>query len=100
MALDSIQIIGFCAAAASVTSFFPQAWKIIKSRETENLSAKMYALTCIAFALWLAFGVAKGEWALIVPNALCLAAALFILAMIVAPPRTTTKVAEAIDPQA
>jgi MtN3 and saliva related transmembrane protein len=94
-----IEIVGFCAAAASVASFFPQAWKIIKSRETENLSAPMYVLTSIGFALWLIFGVARGEWALILPNALCLAATLFILLMILAPARTTAALAEKLDPE-
>lgn len=99
MAVDFVQIIGFCAAAASVASFFPQAWKIIKSRETDNLSSRMYMLTSLAFTLWLIFGVARGEWALIIPNALCLAAALFILVMIVSPPKTTAKIAETLDPE-
>lgn len=97
--VDTVQIIGFCAAAASVASFFPQAWKIIKSRKTDDLSARMYGLTSIAFALWLTFGIARGEWALIVPNALCLVAALFILTMIVASGKTTAAVAEKLDPQ-
>lgn len=96
--MNWVEIIGYCAAAASVTSFFPQAWKIIKSRQTEDLSAPMYMLTAIGFTLWLIFGTAKGEWALIVPNALCLAATLFILMMIVMPAKTTVAVAEKLDP--
>lgn len=96
--MDTVQIVGFCAAAASVASFVPQAWKIIKSRETSDLSAKMYLLTSIAFALWLIFGIARGEWALIVPNALCLIAASFILMMIVVPKKTTETIAEKLDP--
>lgn len=94
-----IEIVGFAAAACSVASFFPQAWKIIKSRQTDDLSAPMYVLTSLGFALWLTFGVARGEWALIVPNTLCLAATLFILLMIVAPKKTTAAVAEKLDPE-
>lgn len=97
--VDIVQIIGFTAAAASVASFVPQAWKIIKSRKTDDLSAPMYVLTSIGFALWLIFGIARDEWALIVPNALCLAATLFILMMILAPTRTTVAVAEKLDPE-
>lgn len=94
-----IEIVGFCAAATSVASFVPQAWKIIKSRKTDDLSAPMYVLTSIGFTLWLIFGIARGEWALILPNALCLAATLFILIMILAPTRATAAVAEKLDPE-
>jgi MtN3 and saliva related transmembrane protein len=96
--VDALQIVGICAATASVASFFPQAWKIIKSRDVESLSSKMYALTALSFALWLTFGWLKSEWALIVPNLLCLVATLFILAMIMLPRKTRSRVADTLDP--
>lgn len=97
---DPAQIIGICAAIASVASFFPQAWKIIKTKDIKGLSRPMYALTAVSFSLWLSFGVLKSEWALIVPNALCLAVTLFILTMLMASPKTRTKVSETLDPDA
>jgi MtN3 and saliva related transmembrane protein len=42
--------------------------------------------------------VLKGEWTLIIPNAICLCFALFILGMIALPQRKTEEVAEALDP--
>ena len=46
MALDtSTLIIGALAAIASTGSFAPQAWKIIKTRETKDISTGMYGLT-------------------------------------------------------
>jgi MtN3 and saliva related transmembrane protein len=98
--MDWITIIGSIAAAASVASFAPQAWRIIRTRETKGLSARMYALTVLAFALWLTFGILKGEWPIIVPNALCLLLAGFILAMLIMPRRMRAKVADALDPAA
>lgn len=98
MTIDWITIAGTIGASASVASFTPQAWKIIRNRSTEGLSLGMFALTCIAFAAWTAFGLLKGEWTLIIPNAICLCFALFILAMIALPRRDTRKVAETLDP--
>jgi MtN3 and saliva related transmembrane protein len=98
--IDAVQMIGIGAAIASVASFFPQAWKIIKTRNVEGLSVRMYMLTAISFGLWLTFGTLKTEWALIVPNALCLAATLFILAMLMASPKNRKRVAETLDPDA
>ncbi|MDF2766139.1 MAG: hypothetical protein K0S81_3133, partial [Rhodospirillales bacterium] len=40
-----VTIIGSLAAICSTTSFVPQAWKIIRTRDTSSLSARMYAVT-------------------------------------------------------
>ena len=89
--------IGGLAALCSVTSFAPQAWRIIKARRTEGLSAAMYALTATGFALWTSFGFLKREWAIIIPNAICLLLSGFILVLILLPQRQTEAVAEKLD---
>jgi len=96
--MDWISIVGTTGALASVASFTPQAWKIIREKSTEGLSLGMYALTCLAFVSWTVFGLLKGEWALVIPNAICLCFALFILAMIGLPKKKTQEVAETLDP--
>jgi MtN3 and saliva related transmembrane protein len=74
-----------------MASFFPQAWKIIRSRETKDISAGMYLLTVAAFALWLAHGLAEHQWPLVVSNAVCFALSAFILAMTLLPKAEKTK---------
>lgn len=96
--IDWATIVGTIGACASVASFTPQAWKIIRERSTKGLSLAMFALTALAFAAWTTFGVLQAEWTLIIPNAICLCFALFILGMIALPQRKTEEVAEAIDP--
>lgn len=98
MTIDWVSIVGTIGACASVASFTPQAWKTIRERSTKGLSLAMFALTTLAFAAWTTFGVLKGEWTLVIPNAICLCFALFILGMIALPQRKTEEVAEAIDP--
>ncbi len=93
-----VQIVGTAGALASVLSFTPQAWRIIRSRSTDGLSRRMYLLTVFGFSCWTTFGILKGEWALIIPNAICLVFAAFILLMISLPDRKTAAVAEALDP--
>lgn len=99
MNIDWVTVTGMVGACASVASFTPQAWKIIRERSTKGLSLGMFALTSLAFAAWTTFGLLKSEWALIVPNAICLCFALFILVMIALPGRETQKVADALDPE-
>ena len=99
MALDtSTLIIGVLAAITSTGSFAPQAWKIIKTRETKDISTGMYSLTVAGFALWLAYGVMLGQWPLIATNGICLVLAAFILVMKILPASGKRAVADTLDP--
>jgi MtN3 and saliva related transmembrane protein len=97
--VDAITIIGSAAALASTISFTPQAWKIIKSRHTHDISAGMYTLTVCGFALWTAYGVLLGQWPLIVTNGVCLALSGFILIMTLLPRSKKEVVAHALAPE-
>ncbi len=90
--------IGAAAAICSTASVAPQAWKIIRSRDTSSISARMYALTVAAFLLWLCYGWLRNDWALILPNAICLVLASFILMMTQLPQRKKEAVADTLDP--
>jgi MtN3 and saliva related transmembrane protein len=96
--VDFQTLIGACAAAASTVSFTPQAWKIIRSRQTADISAGMYVLTVTGFALWTVYGIMLGKWPLIATNTICLALSAFILMMKLLPRRQKNMVADAIDP--
>lgn len=60
--MDMALIIGYLASACSVTSFVPQVIKVVKSGDTAAISARMYTVTVIGFALWSAFGVMRHVW--------------------------------------
>ena len=89
-------VLGYFAAAFSTASFAPQAWKIIRSHQTRDISLGMYALTVAAFAAWLAFGILRREWPLVLSNAVCLFLSGFILAMKCLPASGKRKVAETL----
>lgn len=97
--MDVPTLVGAFAACASTLSFTPQAWKIIKSRETHDLSTGMYVLTVSGFALWAVYGILLGKWPLIVTNAICFALAAFILLMKLLPSRDKERVADLLDPE-
>lgn len=97
--MDTVSVIGFLAAACSVSSFVPQAFKILRTRDTSSLSPPMYALTTTGFLLWTAYGVAQGQWPLILTNAVCFVLAAFILVMTLLPKREKEAVAETIAPE-
>jgi MtN3 and saliva related transmembrane protein len=96
--MDWVQVLGAVAALASTGSFLPQAWKIVKSRRTRDISVAMYTVTVFGFACWLAYGIQLGQWPLIASNAVCLLASGFILVMALLPRRQREEVADRLDP--
>lgn len=98
--MDAASIVGALATLCSVTSFLPQAWKVIRTRDTSSISTGMYVVTVVGFSLWLGYGVLLGQWPLIVTNGVCLAVSAFILGMKVLPRPRKEEVAEALDPTA
>jgi MtN3 and saliva related transmembrane protein len=78
---DMTSMIGAAAALLSTTSFAPQAWKVIKTRDTEAISRKTYVLTVVGFALWTCYGALRADFPLVVCNTICLVLSGFILAM-------------------
>jgi MtN3 and saliva related transmembrane protein len=98
--LDAATLVGGLATLCSTTSFVPQAWKVIRTRDTEAISAGMYAVTVAGFSLWLTYGLLLWQWPLILTNGICLVLSAFILAMKLLPRRQKEKVAESLDPAA
>ena len=96
--MDAASIVGTLATICSTTSFVPQAWKVIRTRDTSAISKRMYAITVTGFSLWLAYGLLLGQWPLIVTNGVCLALSAFILVMKVLPRPHKEAVADALDP--
>jgi MtN3 and saliva related transmembrane protein len=96
--MSLVTLIGSLAALASTVSFAPQAWKIIKSRHTADISLGMYAITVCGFALWTIYGMLLSQWPLIITNSICFLLAAFILTMKILPRRQKNKVADALDP--
>jgi MtN3 and saliva related transmembrane protein len=96
--METDTIVGYLAAVCSMISFTPQAWKIIKTRETASISVRMYAITVLGFALWLTFGVMKREWPIILTNGVCLVLSAFILVMTLLPGAKKDAVADVLDP--
>ncbi|MER9243809.1 SemiSWEET transporter [Mesorhizobium sp. M0633] len=95
--MDWVTVIGYLAALCSMTSFTPQVWKIIKTRDTSSISAPMYAIYVLGLAFWLIFGILKNEWPLIITNGVCLVLSAFILVMTLLPRAKKDAVADVLD---
>ncbi|MEO9340951.1 SemiSWEET transporter [Mesorhizobium sp. SB112] len=96
--MDSALAVGYLASICSMTSFVPQAWKIIKTGETAAISRLMYAVTVVGFALWSVFGIMRMEWPIILTNIVCFCLSAFILLMKSLPQKLRKKINVHLNP--
>jgi len=73
--------IGAAAAALTTLCWAPQAWRILRTRDTRAISLVTQSAFAAGVALWLAYGVLLGSWPIATANALTLALAVSILAL-------------------
>lgn len=73
------EIIGFLATLCTISSFLPQAIKIMRERDAESVSLRMYAITVTGFSLWTGYGVLMESLPLIVANVASLSIAVWVL---------------------
>lgn len=61
--------IGLIAACLTTFSFLPQAFKVIRTQSTGDLSPLMYASFVTGVLLWLVYGILRQDLAIILANA-------------------------------
>lgn len=64
------EYISLIAATLTTISFLPQAVKVLKEGDTHSLSLGMYSLFTVGVALWGLYGWMRGDWAIIIANAI------------------------------
>lgn len=93
--MDNAEVIGAVAAVLTTGSFLPQAYKVLRTRETAAISLVMYSMFTAGVALWLAFGLYTLQWSIIIANAVTLILAALILTIkvqaVIATARTSSK---------
>ena len=62
-------------------SFIPQIVKMVRERDAEGVSLKMYAVTIFGFCCWTTYGLLSRAWPVAASNAICvlLTVMIFIL---------------------
>jgi MtN3 and saliva related transmembrane protein len=64
--------LGYIAALLTTGSFVPQALLTLRTRDVSGISRAMYGAFTLGVALWLCYGIALGEWPIILANAITL----------------------------
>ena len=76
--MSAVEIVGFSASLLSVLNQFPQAIKVLKSKDTHSISLMMYCIVVVAITLWLVYGIMQNDLPLITANALSLIPIVYI----------------------
>jgi MtN3 and saliva related transmembrane protein len=94
--------LGTAAAVLTTGSFLPQAVLTLRTRNVSGISLGMYLMFTLGVALWLAYGLALGQWPVIAANAVTLVLASLILLTKWQVERSTRRgrAAAAVDPGA
>lgn len=79
MSPESLQWLGYPAATLTTLAFVPQAWLTLRTRQVDGISAPTYLVLSLGVALWLVYGLARSDWALVAANGITLPLALSIL---------------------
>jgi MtN3 and saliva related transmembrane protein len=74
-----VTIIGTVAATCTTVSFIPQVLKILKTRNTEGVSLRMYIVFTIGVICWLVYGILLSDLPIILANTTTLVLASIIL---------------------
>jgi|TARA_B100001964_G_scaffold242488_1_gene317503 MtN3 and saliva related transmembrane protein len=78
---DLATIIGYVASTATISAFLPQVIKILKTKETKDLSLLMWIVFNIGGTLWLIYGIMIESFPVILTNVLLLFFGLTILVL-------------------
>lgn len=70
---DLTSIVGAFAAICTTASYFPQLKKCWDTGHAEDLSLRMFSVLAVGIALWIIYGVMKGDWIIISANSVSLA---------------------------
>jgi MtN3 and saliva related transmembrane protein len=68
----SVTALGYTAAALTTLSVFPQALKILRSRDTSAISLRMYFLFTTGVAAWAIYGLCVRDGPVIAANLITL----------------------------
>lgn len=66
--MNWVTTIGIVAAVLTTSAFVPQAFKIIRMRQTKDLSLTMYVMMFTGQLCWLAYGIYLKDFPLILAN--------------------------------
>lgn len=96
--MDLIEILGYAAALFTTAANIPQAYKIIKTRSTKDISTLTFTILFIGLVLWLLYGIYKNDLPIIIANSIAAAIAGIIIILKFTSRKLLTELNEVLTP--
>ncbi|CEJ48196.1 SemiSWEET transporter [Umezakia ovalisporum] len=77
--MDSITLLGLCAAGLTTSAFLPQMFKTWRTKSAKDVSYLMLITFMSGLLLWLIYGIYLKSWPIILANGITLFFNLIIL---------------------
>lgn len=77
--MQQTEIVGHVAGVLTTLAFVPQVLRVLKTRQTRDISLAMFVMFTLGVALWLCYGIAIGSWPVSLANGVTLVLAAVIL---------------------
>ena len=68
-----VNLVGGTAATLTTICWLPQAFKILRTKDTAAISLLTYSVFAVGLVLWLCYGILLGSWPIIGSNVVTLA---------------------------
>jgi MtN3 and saliva related transmembrane protein len=68
MQMDTTAILGWVAGVCTATALLPQVIKTIKEKKAQTTSVVMLVVLFLGNSLWIAYGIMKKDWPIIITN--------------------------------
>ena len=66
--IDQNELIGFIAAVCTTFAFLPQVIMVWKTKQTKDLSLRMYTIMFIGLCLWFVYGLRINSLSIVLVN--------------------------------
>jgi MtN3 and saliva related transmembrane protein len=64
-----IAYLGYLAGALTVLSLWPQVLRVWRTKQSQDLSVRTFALLITAGVMWIVYGILTADWPVIATNA-------------------------------
>ena len=79
MMMHDIQSLGYAAGILTTVASLPQALRILRTRQTRDISTLWAVAINVGTLIWLLYGIERGDWPMIVANTISLLLLMTIL---------------------
>jgi len=77
--MTNTEILGYIAASFTTFCFIPQAWNVIKTRDTKSISLTMYSMFTCGVVLWTVYSYIIASKPMLIANIITFVLAIIIL---------------------